>query len=109
MAFVKFDPNKFRPDPKRISIPKIKFNKIKPLSDKRKKQNDLYLKLRKVFLSKNKFCQVKLSGCTIHSIEIHHSEKRIGTKLTDVISFVATCRSCHNKIENENIKIKPKK
>lgn len=109
MAFVKFNPNRFRPDPKKVSLSKEKKVKIKPLSDKRKKQNDLYLQLRKVFLTKNKYCEVKLKGCTIHSTEVHHSEKKIGTKLTDIEFFVAICRTCHHKVENENIKFNLKK
>ena len=81
-------------------------NKIKPLSDKRSKQNSEYLELRKLYLNNNPDCEVKLEGCTFVSKEIHHAKKRTGAMLTDVKYFVAICRNCHNRVENENIKTK---
>lgn len=91
-------------DEKEAPKPKKQKEKIKPLSAKRKKQNDEYLKLRKVFLSENRLCAVKLDGCKKYSSEIHHSEKRTGSLLTEVEFFVAICRNCHTKVENDNIK-----
>lgn len=105
MAYVKFTGNSpFRPDPKKAPVAKIKTVKIKPLSDKRAKQNRAYLTLRKVYLENNKTCAIKLKGCTKKATEIHHSEKRTGALLTNIEFFVATCRSCHTKVENDNIK-----
>ena len=83
-----------------------KQTKIKSLSDKRQKQNTEYLKLRKEYLKNNANCEVKLEGCTFISTEIHHAKKRTGAMLTNVKYFVAICRNCHTKVENENIKTK---
>lgn len=105
MAFVKLTCNTFNPQPKPIKVEKEKPKPIKKLSLKRGKQNKEYLTLRKVYLENNPTCAVKLKGCTKVSTEIHHAEKRTGFRLTDVLNFVAICRSCHTKVENDNIKL----
>lgn len=83
-----------------------KITKIKPLSDKRKRQNDEYLLLRKQYLKQYPACEVKLSGCTKTATEIHHARKRTGSMLTNEKYFVAICRNCHTRVENLNIKTK---
>lgn len=96
----------FNPDPKSEPKEKKKQKPIKPLSKKREKQNKIYLTIRKVFLENHPNCEVKLEGCTKIASEIHHAEKRTGHKLTDIEGFVAICRNCHIKVENQNLKIK---
>lgn len=103
--FKKFDSSKFVPDPKPEKKDKKKPVKIKPLSDKRSKENKVYLTLRKVYLENHPDCQIKKNGCTGVSTEIHHSKKRTGELLCDVRYFIATCRNCHLIVEKENIKL----
>lgn len=106
MAFIKFTGNTpFNPQPKSVPKVKEKAKPIKKLSVKREKQNKEYLTLRKVYLENKPLCEVKLKGCTKVSTEIHHAEKRIGFRLTDVLNFVAICRNCHLIVENQNIKL----
>lgn len=104
--FQKFNANRFTPDPKPEKVDKKKPVKIKPLSDKRSKQNKVYLTLRKVYLQNHINCEVKYDGCTGASTEIHHSKKRTGELLCDVRYFVAICRNCHLIVENDNVKLK---
>jgi hypothetical protein len=103
--FQKFNADSFRPDPKPAKTEKKKPVKIKPLSDKRAKENKVYLTLRKVYLENHPFCVMNLEGCTKDATEIHHSKKRVGELLCDVRYFVAICRNCHIKVENDNIKM----
>ena len=95
---MKFRPDE-KPEPKAKKVPK----RIKPLSDKRTVQNDLYLKLRKIYLDSHNMCDVRLIGCTHYATEIHHAEGRIGFRLTDISNFVAICRNCHILVENQNL------
>jgi len=100
-TFQKLNANRFTPDPKPEKVEKKKHLPIKKLSDKRKKQNDVYLVLRKEFLEKNPYCQIRFAGCTNLSVDVHHSEGRIGKLLTDVEHFVSTCRNCHRITHDE--------
>lgn len=56
-----------------------------------------YKVVRKQFLKDHPICQVK--GCNKPAAEVHHKKGRIGTLLTDVKSFLGTCRSHHKQIE----------
>lgn len=105
MAFVKLTCNTFRPDPKPVKVEKKKAKPIKKLSVKRSTENKIYLTLRKVYLENNPMCAVQLTDCTKVATEIHHSKKRTGFRLNDVLNFVAICRNCHIKVENYNIKL----
>lgn len=93
-TFQKLNENSFG-DPKPEKKEKKKHLPIKKLSKKREAQNKIYLVLRKEFLEQNPYCQIKFEGCSNLSVEVHHSEGRIGTLLTNVEYFVATCRNCH--------------
>lgn len=73
--------------------------KIKKVSEKKKKQDDEYSKLRKIYLDAHPFCEAKLPGCTGDATDIHHLAGRIGEKYLDVTNFIALCRSCHSYIE----------
>lgn len=69
-------------------------NKIRPLSKKRAKQNQLYLQLRAAFLV-NKICPITKEPAT----EVHHKKGRCGALLTDVRFFLAVSRRGHVWIE----------
>lgn len=94
--------NNADPKPEKVEKKKKPINKV---SKKRGKENKEYMTLRKVYLENNQYCQVKLNGCTKLSTEIHHAKKRSGFRLIDVANFVAICRNCHTKVENDNIKL----
>jgi hypothetical protein len=68
-------------------------------SAKRRSQNVLYLKKRRIFMEQYKTCQAKLFNCTILSTDLHHKKGRVGDLLTDERYFLAVCRSCHDYIE----------
>lgn len=77
MAFVKFNPNRFTPDPK--STPKVKEAKpIKKVSVKLKKHNLTYTPLRKKFLSQkeNQWCFIE--GCGKMANTVEHTKGRQG-------------------------------
>lgn len=74
---------------------------IKPLSDKRKKDNLVYMKRRRHYLEKYPFCQLKLVGCTNTATEIHHVNGRIGSNLTNTNGFKSACHSCHRQLHDK--------
>ena len=82
---------------------KNKIYKIPKISDKRKVQNVLYLKKRRIFMEQNKNCQANLSGCNKISVDLHHKAGRCGSLLTDERYFLALCRSCHSFIEEHPV------
>lgn len=77
-------------------------------SSKRRAQNVLYLKKRRIFMEQNTTCQAKLSNCSILSTDVHHRRGRVGDLLTDERYFLAVCRSCHDYIEAHPIFAKEK-
>ena len=68
---------------------------VKKVSDKQKKRNLDYLKVRMDYLNLHKNCQL----CSAPATDIHHRVGRLGNKLTDTNYFMALCRPCHTKIE----------
>lgn len=76
---------------------------IKPVSDKRKKQNAEYSVLRKAFLEEHPICQVCHSEA---SDQIHHKAGREGEWLTNAEFFLAVCGDCHDFIENNRAEAK---
>lgn len=59
----------------------------------------VYSKLRKKYLEIHPLCECDLPGCTRKAVEIHHKKGR-GKNTTDVSTFLAVCRSCHDWIHN---------
>jgi hypothetical protein len=77
----------------------MKRKKIKPVSDKQKEINELYRKLRKVYLDKHPECEVRTKECMGKSDQIHHKELR-GKNTNKVSSFCAVCAPCHQAIHS---------
>lgn len=76
---------------------------ISPVSDKRKVLDQLYSKMRIVFLSKpeNHTCRAKLPGCMHHTglnLTIHHTKGR-GRYYLDTSTWIPLCLHCHQYIE----------
>jgi hypothetical protein len=77
---------------------KAKRTRIKPMSEKRKRESKEYSKLRIEFLTDNQECQVKKSCCTHASTDVHHMARR-GRFYLVVSTWKAACRPCHDWIE----------
>lgn len=78
MAFVKFNPNNFRPDPKPDPKPKKAPVKIKEQSEKRKTEDVVYKKNRKIFLSKQENLRCFVESCKMIANTIEHTKGRQG-------------------------------
>lgn len=75
-----------------------KIVKIKQVSAKKAKQDVVYSKLRKDYLSAHPFCQAKLPECTLTATDIHHKKGR-GKYYLITTTWMSACRSCHEWIE----------
>jgi len=73
-----------------------KRTRIAQVSDKRKKETTLYLKVRQGYLNRLKNCEC----CGAPATEIHHKSGRENELLFDPLYFMAICRSCHSWIHN---------
>lgn len=74
--------------------------RIKPVSDKMKVAKAEYLIVRKEHLTEFPECQIKLPGCEVIAVEIHHTASR-GIHLTNKSTFKSTCRHCHDLVHTE--------
>lgn len=84
-----------------ISKPTAKAKPIAPRSQKRSKEERLYLAKRIIFLQENPMCQAHLPGiCTKHATEVHHKKGRIGELLLNILFWLGVCHACHEWIEN---------
>lgn len=77
----------------------IKRTPIKKISDKRKKQLSEYKKKRDAYLLRFKQCQV--SDCKKPSSEVHHIKGRENDLLLEELYWMAVCRMCHQRIDND--------
>jgi hypothetical protein len=86
----------------KLSIkPTAKSKPIPPRSQKRSKEERLYLAKRVLFLQEHRMCEAHLPGlCTDFASDIHHKQGRTGDLLTDETKWLASCRRCHEWIEN---------
>lgn len=96
--------NKIKPDKfKNITVetePKPVKKPIKKVSDKRAAELAQYTRIRNWYLNNHSECQACTDDCTGKATEIHHMKGRIGKLLIDDYWFLAVCRACHNRIEN---------
>lgn len=67
---------------------------IKPISDKRKKQEAAYSVLRKAFLEQHPNCEI----CGSPSTEVHHRNGRENERLNDTEYWMAIDRLCHTEL-----------
>ena len=77
----------------------LKRKAINPISDKRSKELAEYRKLRDVYMIVNPICEVR--GCSRRATDLHHKVSR-EFALLDTDVFMAVCRECHNKIEEND-------
>lgn len=71
---------------------------MRRVSKKRASQMNKYRRIAKAFKEANPYCQAKIEGCTVMTIDIHHMQGRGNERLLDVDNFLPVCRNCHNKI-----------
>lgn len=80
--------------------PTAKAKPIAPHSQKRSKEERIYLGKRLIFLKEHPMCQAHLPGlCSEYSTDIHHKQGRVGDNLLDETEWLAVCRGCHEWIE----------
>jgi hypothetical protein len=71
-------------------------SKLKQKSDKQKAIDKAYTLMRKVYMTQNPLCNIKIPGiCTGLSCDVHHMEGR-GIQTLVQATWVATCRECHS-------------
>lgn len=81
--------------------PTIKAKPIPPRSQKRSKEERLYVAKRIIFIQEHPMCEAHISGiCTEYATEVHHKKGRIGEDLLDETHWLALCHMCHDYIEN---------
>jgi hypothetical protein len=82
--------------------PTIKAKPIPPRSQKRSKEERLYVAKRIIFIQEHAMCEAHISGiCTEYATEVHHKKGRIGEDLLDETHWLALCHMCHDYIERE--------
>ena len=59
-------------------------------------------RLYPLFLQKFPLCQLNTPVCTKIATVIHHSEGRIGTKVTEEKTWMASCVGCNNWVEGND-------
>lgn len=76
---------------------------IPRVSKKKQAQDKIYNSvLRPQYMKSHKKCEANLSGCSIYSIEIHHtySGKDRAKYYLETSTWMAVCRNCHNEIHD---------
>jgi thiol:disulfide interchange protein len=71
---------------------------IPPVSSKRKKKDQEYLKLRERFLTQNHLCQLAVAGCTNGATDVHHTYAGANRDAFYLVqsTWRAVCRNCHD-------------
>lgn len=82
-------------DPKPEKVEKPKYRKIRRVSKKLSREQQVYRKARKIHLEENPFCV----RCGFPGDQIHHAKGRIGSLLNDMRYFKTVCPTCHQWIE----------
>jgi hypothetical protein len=72
---------------------------ISQVSSKQAKLNRAYMVIRNEYMKGHEVCEAKLPGCTYHATDLHHKNGR-GSNLLDATTYIALCRSCHQRAEN---------
>jgi hypothetical protein len=75
-------------------------NVIPKVSEKRKKQDAEYLKLRERFLNDNFMCQLNYSCCTTNATDVHHTFAGSNRDAFYLVqsTWKASCRACHKHL-----------
>lgn len=70
------------------------------VSQKRKKKDAEYSKLREKYLTENHLCMIKVNGCTNVATDVHHTYAGSNRDAFYLVqsTWKAVCRNCHNYI-----------
>lgn len=69
---------------------------IPAMSSKRAKEQAEYKQRRKIFISNNPICKMKVPGhCTINATDVQHLKGRTGDLFLNEEFWMAACRTCH--------------
>jgi hypothetical protein len=84
---------------------------IPAVSQKRKKQDAEYSKLRKRYLEENPLCKVKVSGCSNTATDVHHTYSGDDRAVYYLIqsTWMPVCRNCHDWIHGNPAKARTMK
>lgn len=74
-----------------------KRSKLSPVGDKRLEELKEYRRRRRAFLQANPVC--KVDGCSNKATDVHHMAGRVGRFFLATAYWLAACRWCHRKIE----------
>ncbi len=80
--------------PLKRKTPLKRGGKLRRVSAKRKKQNEVYRDVRVKFLTNKPLCEI----CGRLASQVHHRRGRFGDRLNEVEYFLAVCFECHNRI-----------
>ena len=81
--------------PLKRKTPLRRGGKLRRVSAKRRKQNEVYSDVREKFLGNTPVCQVCQSKM---ASQVHHRRGRFGDRLNEVEFFLAVCFECHIRI-----------
>ena len=75
---------------------------LRAVSQKKKKQDEAYSKLRRRYLEEQSLCKVKVSGCSNIATDIHHTYSGNDRAVYYLIqsTWLPVCRQCHNWIHS---------
>ena len=76
----------------------MKRSPLRRISKKQQERLRIYGPLRKQYLQEHPVCE--LPECNAASTDIHHTKKPRSTYMNDVDTWLAVCRICHSRIEN---------
>lgn len=73
---------------------------LRAVSQKRKKQDEAYSKLRRRYLEEHPLCKVKVSGCSNTATDVHHKFSGDDRAVYYLIqsTWMPACRNCHDWI-----------
>jgi hypothetical protein len=76
------------------------YGPIKKVSESGKELKSKYVPKQRDFLSKRKFCEVQLPGCTRFTQGVHHKKGKATKELyLDESYWMASCNHCNLRIE----------
>lgn len=75
---------------------------IPAVSQKRKRQDAEYSKLRKRYLEENPLCKVNVGGCSNTATDVHHTRSGDDRAVYYLIqsTWLPVCRHCHDYIHS---------
>lgn len=80
----------------------LKRTPLSPRSSKKAKEDAVYTKLRKDYLTINPVCEARLPQCTGVATDIHHKKGR-GKYYLITTTWMSACRKCHEWIETNPV------